>query len=111
MKRNALRFRPALSSTLKYAPNAMAAEKCREVMRLYNETYGPMTFSDRMKSLIVRLLSIRESRRIKNEGTVMRQPPTNRIAYPDRSIEAPAEDYLKNRASISNQPEMETVAQ
>jgi hypothetical protein len=111
MKSNALRFRPALSSTLKYAPNAMAAEKCREVMRLYSETFGPMTFSDRMKSLIVRLLSIRESRRIKNEGTVMRQPPTNRIAYPDRSIEAPAEDYLKNRASISNQPEMETVAQ
>ena len=111
MKRNALRFRPALSSTLKYAPNAKAAEKCRKLMRLYNETFGPMTFPDRMKSLAVRLLAIRENRRIKNEGTVMRQPPTNRIAYPDRSIEAPAEDYLKTRASISNQPEMETVAQ
>jgi radical SAM superfamily enzyme YgiQ (UPF0313 family) len=111
MKRNALRFRPALSSTLKYAPNAKAAEKCRKLMRLYSETFGPMTFPDRMKSLAVRLLAIRENHRIKNEGTVMRQPPTNRIAYPDRSIESPAEDYLKNRASISNQPEMETVAQ
>jgi radical SAM superfamily enzyme YgiQ (UPF0313 family) len=111
MKRNALRFRPALSSTLKYAPNTKAAEKCRKAMRLYSETFGPMTFPDRMKSLAVRLLAIRENRRIKNEGTVMRQPPTNRIAYPDRSIESPAEDYLKNRASISNQPEMETVAQ
>ena len=43
MKRNTLRFRPALSSALKYAPNAAAAEKCRRVMALYDQAFGPMT--------------------------------------------------------------------
>jgi radical SAM superfamily enzyme YgiQ (UPF0313 family) len=112
MRRNALRFRPALSSTLKYAPNANAAAKCRKVMALYNETFGPMKLSERIKSITVRLLAIRENRRMKREGTVMRQPPTNRIAYPDRSDTRASEKYLKNRAPISTtQPEMETVAQ
>jgi radical SAM superfamily enzyme YgiQ (UPF0313 family) len=111
LRRNALRFRPALSSTLKYAPNAKAADKCRKLMMLYNETFGPMTLSERLKSIAVRLLAIRESRRIRKEGTVMRQPPTNRIAYPDRSVECPGEDYLQTGAAIRNQPEMETVAQ
>jgi hypothetical protein len=86
MKRNALRFRPALSSTLKYAPNSLAVEKCRKVMALYHEAFGPMTFPERAKSFAVRLLAIRESRRIRKEGMIMRQPPTNRISYPDRSL-------------------------
>lgn len=55
MKRNALRFRPALSSTLKYAPNARAAKKCREVMALYHQAFGPMTILERMKSTAVRV--------------------------------------------------------
>ena len=111
MRRNAIRFRPVLSSTLKYSPNAEAAEKCRKVMALYNETFGPMTLMDRLKSIAVRLFAIRENRRLLREGTVLRQPPTNRVAYPDRSDECASEDYLKNPATLPRQPEMETVAQ
>ena len=111
MRRNALRFRPALSAALKYSPNAKAAEKCRRVITLYKESFGSMTLSDRIQSWVVRILAIRENFRIKREGTVMRQPPTNRIAYPDRSERRASEDYLTTRAPLSTQPEMETVAQ
>jgi len=111
MKRNAMRFRPMLSSTLKYAANAQAAEKCRKVMALYNEAFGPMTFSERLKSLTVRLLAVRENRRIKKDGVIMRQPPTNRTSYPDRSVKAPGEDYLLEKTAIASRPEMEAVGQ
>lgn len=111
LRKNALRFRPTFSATLKYAPNAQAAEECRAVMALYNETFGPMTLSERMKSIAVRLLAIRESRRIKREGTILRQPPTNRVTYPDRAIESPNEEYLTAVDSISKQPELEVVGQ
>ncbi len=111
MKRNALRFRPMLSSTLKYAANAQAAEKCRKVMALYNEAFGPMTFSERMKSITVRLLAVRENRRMKKDGVIMRQPPTNRTSYPDRSVKALSEDYLLEKTAIASRPEMEAVGQ
>jgi radical SAM superfamily enzyme YgiQ (UPF0313 family) len=111
MRKNALRFRPALSSTLKYAPNAKAAEKCRQVIALYNESFGPMKLSDRLKSIAVRFFAARESRRIAREGTVLRQPPTNRVSYPDRAETCQSEGYLKNAAAVTQQPEMETAAQ
>jgi hypothetical protein len=109
MKKNALRFRPALSSTLRYAPNSQAAEKCRKVMALYQETFGPMTFSERAKSIAVRLFAMRESRRMKKEGTIMRQPSTNRIAYPDRSVRFASEDHPMEIAPIVKQSEMEAT--
>jgi radical SAM superfamily enzyme YgiQ (UPF0313 family) len=84
MKKNALRFRPALSSTLRYAPNAEAADKCRRVMALYDGAFGPMPLLERIKSIAVRVLAMRENIRIKKEGTVLRQPPTNRVTYPNR---------------------------
>ncbi len=111
LRKNAERFHPALGTMLKYAPNAAAAAKCREVMALYREAFGPMSLSDRLKSVAVRLFAIRESRRIRKEGSIMRQPPTNRVAYPDRTDTCASEDYLKSRTSISAQPEMETAAQ
>lgn len=86
MKRNALRFRPALGSSLRYAPNAAAAEKCRKLLALYQDTFGPMTLADRAKSIAVRLLAFRENRRIQKYGGIMRQPPTNRVCYPDRRL-------------------------
>ena len=107
MRRNALRFRPALSSILKYAPNLQAAQKCRQVMALYLEAFGPMTILERMKSAAVRLLAIRENHEIKKEGTIMRQPPTNRTTYPDRTLEFVTKDYPVAIASIVKQPEME----
>jgi len=110
VRRNALRFRPALSSTLKYAPNAQAAEKCRKVMALYDEAFGPMTIPDRVKSAAVRLLAIRESRRMKKQGTIMRQPPTNRIIYPDRTLSPAKKACTAEIASIAKQPEMEATA-
>ncbi len=95
MKRNALRFRPALSSSLRYAPNAASAEKVRRVMALYKKAFGPMTITERLQSLTVRLFAIRENFRIKRGGTVLRQPPTNRVEYPDRTSNA---EYLKQTA-------------
>ncbi len=106
MKRNTLRFRPALSSALKYAPNAAAAEKCRRAMALYDQAFGPMPILERAKSVAVRILAVRESRRTKREGIIMRQPPTNRVTYPDRSDPCLNEDYLMAGASIASQPEM-----
>jgi hypothetical protein len=108
MKKNALRFRPALSSTLKYAANTYAAEKCRRVMGLYHDTFGPMTIGERAKSLAVRLLAMRESRRMEKEGTIMRQPPTNRVPYPDRSLKLVEENRTAAIVPMVKQPEMET---
>jgi hypothetical protein len=110
MKRNALRFRPAFSSTLKYAPNAQAAEKCRAVMALYDEAFGPMTISDRVKSAAVRLLAFRESRRMEKDGTIMRQPPTHRIIYPDRTLNLAKETCTTDIVAIAKQPEMEPTS-
>jgi len=84
MKKSVMRFRPVLSSTLRYAPNAEAADKCRRVIALYDEAFGKMPLLERIKSIAVRALAIRENLRIKREGTVMRQPPTNRVTYPGK---------------------------
>lgn len=111
IRRNALKFRPALGSTLRYAPNEKAAEKCREVIELYKETFGPMTISERVKSLTVRLLAAKEHRKMKRDGVIMRQPPTNRVAYPDRSAEFPIEEYQPAAIDISDDPELEAVGQ
>jgi hypothetical protein len=86
MKRNALRFRRALSSTLRYAPNAEAAHKCRRVIALYDRVFGLLPLPEKMKSIAVRPLAISENFRLKKEGSVMRQPPTNRVIYPDRVL-------------------------
>jgi hypothetical protein len=80
-------------------------------MELFNAAFGPMTFSERMKSLAVRVLALRESYRMKKEGVIMRQPPTNRVTYPDRSATSPNEDYLPGDACISSRPEFEAVGQ
>jgi hypothetical protein len=88
IRKNALRFRPALSSMLKYSPNPQAAEKCRRVMAMYDQAFGPMTAGERLKSLAVRAFAIRESYRLKKHGIIMRQPPTNRITYPDRAVKS-----------------------
>jgi hypothetical protein len=112
MRRNAIRFRPALSSSLKYAPNAAAADRCRKVMALYNQTFGPMTVLERLESFAVRLLAIRENRRLKRDGTTLRQPPTNRITYPDRTLaKRPGEDYLLAGPGPAKQPELELTPQ
>jgi hypothetical protein len=112
MRKNALRFRPALSSSLKYAPNRAAADKCRNLIALYTKTFGPMTIPERLKSFAVRALAIRENYRIKRNGNTLRQPPTNRITYPDRAlIQLPNEEYLFRESPSSKQPELELTPQ
>lgn len=96
MRKTALRFRPALGTILKYAPNAKAAAKCREVMALHDKAFGPITLADRLKSLAVRLFAMRESYRMKRDGVVMRQPPTNRVYYPDRRLVQISETGAEN---------------
>jgi hypothetical protein len=109
MRKSALRFRPALGSTLKYAENAYAAEKCRKVMALYRDAFGPMTFVERAKSIAVRLFALRESHRMSRDGAVMRQPPTNRVAYPERALKLAPGDCGVSIAPIGKQPEMEAT--
>jgi radical SAM superfamily enzyme YgiQ (UPF0313 family) len=84
MRLHALKFRPALSAMMKYAPNHKAVEKCRLVMDLYKKAFGPMTIIERLKSAAVRICAIRENKKIKKHGTYMRQPATNRVLYPER---------------------------
>jgi hypothetical protein len=69
-----------------------------------------MTILDRMKSIAVRLLAIRESRRLKKDGTVMRQPPTSRITYPDRTLELIRKDSPVMITSGIKEPELEATA-
>jgi hypothetical protein len=107
MKKNALRFRPALRSTLAYAPNAQAAEKCRKVMDLYHHAFGPMTILERIESITVRLLAIRESRRMKKEGAIMRQPPTNRVTYAGKTLNITKKTCMVE--TPPKQPEMEAA--
>jgi hypothetical protein len=112
MRKNALRFRPALGSSLKYAPNRAAADKCRNLIALYDNTFGPMTVSERLKSFAVRALAVRENYRIKKNGTTLRQPPTNRITYPDRTlIQRPNEEFLFGESPTAKQPELELTPQ
>lgn len=101
MRQNALRFRPMLSSSLKYSPNAQATEKCRRVIGLYKKAFGPMTISERMKSLAVRMYAVLENRRMKREGVIMRQPPTNRVTYPDRSFAKSSKVSIRSKSKIA----------
>jgi hypothetical protein len=110
IRKNALRFRPALSSMLHYAPSAQAAEKCRSVIRMYEKTFGSMPFMERLKSAAVRAMAVLEHHRIKRQGIVMRQPPTNRIIYPDRMLEMPANEYSSTIVESANQLELEATA-
>jgi radical SAM superfamily enzyme YgiQ (UPF0313 family) len=84
MRINALKFRPALSTMMKYAPNEKAVEKCKMVKDLFQKAFGPMTMIDRLKSVAVGILAILENRKIKKYGNYMRQPATNRVLYPER---------------------------
>jgi len=101
MRKTTMRYRPMLSSSLKYSPNAQAVEKCRRVMKLYKQAFGPMTFSERMKSLAVRIYAILENRRMKKEGVIMRQPPTNRVTYPDRTLAQSSSVPIQMKSKIA----------
>jgi hypothetical protein len=58
----------------------------------------------------VRLLAIRESRRMKKGGTIMRQPPTNRILYPDRRLSLARKGCTAEMAHVSQKPDLEATA-
>jgi hypothetical protein len=84
LRQNALKFRPALTTMLRYAPNAKAATKTRQTMELYDQAFGKSGLTDRARSLFVRGAAYLENRRIEKHGRVMRQPKLIRVEYPDR---------------------------
>lgn len=48
---------------------------------------------------------------MKEEGTIMRQPPTNRITYPDRTLNCVYEESPGGAtAPIFEEPDMEATA-
>jgi hypothetical protein len=91
----ALKFRPALTTMLKYAPNERAAIKTRETIELYDRAFGKPGLTDRARSLFVRGAAHLENRRFQKHGRVMRQPKLIRLEYPDRSQLNPAERYAR----------------
>ena len=93
LRQNALKFRPALATMLKYAPNEMAASKTRQTIGIYDQAFGNPGLFDRARSLFVRGAAFLESRRVQKHGRVMRQPKLIRIEYPDRSQMNTAEGY------------------
>ena len=84
LRRNALKFRPAMSAMLRYAPNEASAEKCRRLIREYQETFGPLSWKDKALSFFVRGTAWLENKRIQKHGAVMRQPPKIKTVYPER---------------------------
>ncbi len=86
MKRSALKFRPILSSAVKYAPNEESAEKGRMVIRLLEEVFGRPSVGDKAMETLVKACAVVESWRLKRgNGVLTRQPKMYRRTYPDRS--------------------------
>jgi hypothetical protein len=93
LRQNALKFRPALRTMLRYAPNEMAANKTRQTIELYDQTLGKPGLIDRARSSFVRGAAYLEDRRIQKHGRVMRQPELIRTEYPQRSQTDMAQRY------------------
>jgi len=93
LRQNALKFRPALTTMLRYAPNEMAADKTRQTIGLYDQTFGEPGLLDRARSLFVRGAACLEDRRIQRHGRIMRQPKLIRTEYPQRSQTNAAQGY------------------
>jgi hypothetical protein len=86
LRKNAIRYRPILSSTLKYAPNEKSAEKSRRVIELFDEVFGRFTIGDRIKEKMVQACAVVENLRLKRgNGVLNRQPKVYRTTYPDRT--------------------------
>ena len=83
-RENALRFRPILSTALKYAPNEKAAEKCRMIMNLYDKVFGKLTIKEMALEVVVKTFAILENKKYKRNGSIMRQPKMKRAEFPDR---------------------------
>jgi hypothetical protein len=84
MRNNAIKFRPALKTMVRYSPNKMSADNGRMIIELFNKTFGPASIKERVMSLIVSTTAFMENFRFKR-GVIMRQPPVLRTVYKDRS--------------------------
>ena len=112
MRKHALKFRPALNTMLKYAPNEEAAQKSRMIIKLFNNTFGPPSLKERLIRVLVRATAFWENKRLKKDGIIMRQPPLLRTTYKNRSRQIP--DYagihvsklksLRDPVKRTNQP-------
>jgi len=86
LRRNALKYRPLLSSTLKYAPNPESAEKSRMVIRLFDRVFGRTTIREKAMETAVRVCAAVENVRLqRGNGVLIRQPGVHRCTYPDRT--------------------------
>jgi hypothetical protein len=84
IRKSAVEFRPIFDAAIKYAPNRKTAEKARMVKGLFNETFGPPSIMDRVYTFLVSGFAFIEHWRAGEKGSVMRQPFSNRVTYPDR---------------------------
>jgi hypothetical protein len=86
MRKSALKFRPILSSAVKYAPNEESAEKGRMIIQLLEEVFGRPSLGDKAMETLVKACAVVESWRLKrHNGVYNRQPKMYRTTYPDRS--------------------------
>jgi hypothetical protein len=86
MKKSALKFRPVLSSAVKYAPNEESAQKGKRIIQLFNEVFGRPSIGDKAMETLVKACAVVENWRLKRgNGVLTRQPKMYRTTYPDRS--------------------------
>ncbi len=86
LRKNAIRFRPILSSMIKYGPNAKSAEKGKKIIELFDEVFGKLSLGERVKEKVVQACAVVENLRLKRgNGVLNRQPKVYRRTYPDRS--------------------------
>lgn len=97
MRKNALKYRPALKTMKRYAPNRESAQKGRMVIELFNETFGTATFIERIMGLVVKATAFFENKRFNRDGVIMRQPPVLKTVYKSRSEHT--KDYVKTKVS------------
>ncbi len=89
MRKNALKFRPALQAMCKYAPNVRTSEKGKRIIEEFYHTFGPLTLRERTLQQVVRVSAFVENQRFKKSGVIMRQPPLIRKVYPQRASARP----------------------
>jgi len=86
MRKEALRYRPALYPAMIFSPNHKTRKKVYRIIRLYNQTFGAPGIKDRMKSLFLMFSAGMEALRIsiakfRGRESVIRQPATCRMEY------------------------------
>jgi hypothetical protein len=109
MQKIAMNIRVVLEATKVYAPNAEAREKAIKTIERFRQVLGEPTLIERAKSLALVATGAYESSRLaihraRGHESIVRQPPSKRLVYPeDPSLRAaePVRDHVAGRWVMS----------